>query len=179
MPSWCIVFFLYFGILLIGRLPESPISDLRLHAFDFLLYLSILGLPLPLLLLPEPITLPKLPLKAIIPRIIPLHTDFLPASDSNGCQSLLHVFIPNLNLISHIKGEIPIASLRRNMIDSSTQRILEFIYYLRPCILYILIMMCLVLKIHIELRLLRRHPWTIIIWIILCRQKDLVDKIQQ
>ncbi len=179
VPPRSIILFLYFSILLIGRFPKSSIPYLRLHTFNLLLYLSILLLPLSFLLLPHPITLPKLPLKTIIPRIIPLHIYLLPPSHRNRRQSLIHILVPHVDLVSHIESEIPITLLPRDMIDSSTQRILEPIGYLRTCILDVLVVMGLVLEVHVELGLLRGHAWKIIIRIILCRlkgTKDLVTK---
>ena len=120
MPPRSIILFLYFSILLIGRLPKSPVSYLWLHTLDLLLYFSIFLFSLPLLFLSHPITLPKLPLKTIIPRIIPLHIHFLPPSHRNRRQSLIHIFIPYIYLVSHIKSQISIIFLPRDMIDSST-----------------------------------------------------------
>lgn len=175
MPPWSIVLFLYFSILLIGRLPYASIPYLWFHTFNLLLYLPVFLLPHSLLLLSQPITLPKLPLEAIIPRIIPLHIDLLPPSNRNGRQSFIHILIPHINLIPHIESEISIIFLPRDLIDGSTQRILKPIFYLGAGILDVLVVMSFVLEVHVQLGLLCGHAWKIIIRIILCRLKGTKD----
>lgn len=130
---------------------------MRLDALDLLSDFLVLEVPQSLHLTLKPVFLAKLPLEAMVARVVAIDRDLFPASVVDGGKSMGQMGVFQLYLIPLIERHIPVVLLVGDVRDGLVHGGVEPVCYFGPGEGDVVVVMCLILEVHEELRLLCGH----------------------
>lgn len=133
------------------------VSYLRLDAFDFGLDLFILNALLALLLLVVSVAEPKASFKAVVARVVALHSQLTSLVVLDIVQTASHMCILNFNLVHFVVWEIAVVVGLGQLVNSMIDRTIELVYYLGLYCLQVLIVVGFVLEVQVDLGFFGRH----------------------